>query len=93
MGLQIGGNHYKSLAIQPVEYAYYNKMGAIEGEVLKYITRHRWKGGAEDLRKAIHSLEMLIEMEYENENPYQHPKHPAEDVSGTDDELEQARNI
>ena len=51
--------------IQPIEYTYKNKLGFIEGNVIKYITRHREKNGAEDLRKVIHYCEMLLEMEYD----------------------------
>ena len=60
---QEGGNHYQ-LPIQPIEYIYKNGLGYMEGNVIKYVTRHADKGGAEDLRKAIHYLEMLIEWRY-----------------------------
>lgn len=60
---QEGGNHYKSLAIQPVEYIHKNGLGFIEGSVIKYVTRWRAKGGVEDLKKARHFLDLLIEME------------------------------
>lgn len=60
---QIGGTHYKDLAIQPVEYIHKNHLGFIEGCVIKYVTRWKTKNGVEDLRKAIHFLELLIEME------------------------------
>lgn len=61
---QIGGSHYSGYAIQPFEYTYKNKLGWAEGEALKYLTRHRDKGGKQDLKKAIHILEMLMEAEY-----------------------------
>lgn len=61
---QVGGRHYKSLAIQPVEYIEKNKIPYTEGCVIKYVTRHREKGGADDLKKAIHFIEMLLEREY-----------------------------
>lgn len=57
---QVGGSHYKSLAIQPVEYAMANGIGFMEGSVIKYVTRWRDKGGLADLRKARHFLDMLI---------------------------------
>jgi hypothetical protein len=63
---QIGGEHYKGCAIQPVEYIHRNGLGFLEGNVIKYVTRHRSKGGEQDLRKAIHFLELLIRMEYGN---------------------------
>lgn len=60
---QVGGQHYKGLAIQPVEYAMANKLGAMEFSVVKYITRWREKGGFQDLDKAKHYIEMLLEWE------------------------------
>ena len=61
---QVGGDHYKSCAIQPVEYIHANGMGYCEGAVIKYVTRHKNKNGRQDLEKAIHFLQLLIEMEY-----------------------------
>lgn len=60
---QEGGDHYKT-AIQPIEFIHANKLGFIEGNVVKYVTRHRNKNGAEDIRKAIHYLELLLDLEY-----------------------------
>lgn len=60
---QTGGNHYKHLAIQPVEYIHRNGLGFIEGSVVKYVTRWRNKNGVEDLKKARHFIDLLIEME------------------------------
>ena len=60
---QEGGTHYKDLPIQPVEYIYQNGIGFCEGCAIKYLTRWRSKGGIEDLRKARHFIELLIEME------------------------------
>lgn len=61
---QVGGNHYSKLAIQPAEYAHANGLGGLQMNVIKYVTRYRDKNGEQDLRKAIHCLELLIEMEY-----------------------------
>lgn len=61
---QEGGSHYKDCAIQPVEFIHANGLGFLEGCVIKRICRHRRKNGAEDLRKAIHELELLIALEY-----------------------------
>ena len=61
---QEGGDHYKSLAIQPIEYILANDLSYAEGNVVKYITRHRAKGGAEDIRKVIHYCQLLLESEY-----------------------------
>lgn len=63
LDVQVGGQHYKSLAIQPVEYIHANKLGYIEGNVIKYITRWNEKGGITDLEKAKHYIELLIELE------------------------------
>jgi hypothetical protein len=60
---QEGGRHYKDLAIQPVEYIHANGIGYFEGNVIKYVSRWRQKGGIEDLRKARHYIELLIELE------------------------------
>ncbi len=60
----VGGSHYKNLPIQPLEYAILNRLGQAEMLVLKYITRHHRKDGAEALRKAIHVLEIQLELEY-----------------------------
>lgn len=60
---QVGGEHYKSLAIQPVEYVHKNGIGYIEGSVIKYVTRWRNKNGVEDLKKARHFLDILIALE------------------------------
>ena len=62
---QIGGEHYKLLPIQPSEFIRKNKLGWYEGNAVKYICRHRLKGGSTDLEKAIHYLELALE-EYKN---------------------------
>ena len=62
---QVGGSHYKDCKIQPIDYIMENNLTFCEGNALKYITRHRRKGeGAKDIHKAIHYLEMILEMEY-----------------------------
>jgi len=60
---QEGGDHYR-LAIQPVEFIHANKIPFIEGNVIKYVVRHRSKNGLEDINKAIHYLELLRDLEY-----------------------------
>lgn len=62
---QQGGSHYKGYAIQPVEFITRNNIPFIEGSVIKYVVRHRQKNGAEDIKKAIHYLELLLELEYD----------------------------
>lgn len=61
---QEGGSHYKSLPIQPVEFCQRNGLGYCESSVIKYVCRHRVKNKEEDIRKAIHFLELLLEIEY-----------------------------
>ena len=61
---QVGGDHYCNMAIQPAEYAQLNNLNFIEGCVVKYVSRHRNKNGAEDIKKAIHFLNLLLEIEY-----------------------------
>ena len=63
LSIQVGGNHYKSKAIQPVEFIHANGIGFFEGNVIKYVSRWNDKGGLQDLNKAKHYLEMLIEFE------------------------------
>ena len=61
---QVGGDHYRTMKIQPVQFIQANGIGYIEGSVIKYVSRHRAKGGRQDLEKAIHFLQLLIEHEY-----------------------------
>lgn len=63
LAVQVGGRHYKDLAIQPVEYIHRNGIGFCEGNAIKYLTRWRAKNGVEDLKKARHFIDLLIEME------------------------------
>ena len=62
LDIQIGGNHYKDFAIQPVEFITRNGLGFCAGNVIKYTCRYQKKGGIEDLRKARHYLDLLIEL-------------------------------
>jgi hypothetical protein len=57
---QVGGKHYKDMKIQPYEYIMANKLPYLEANVIKYVSRHRKKGKKEDIRKAIHNLELLL---------------------------------
>ena len=57
---QEGGQHYQ-LPIQPIEYIVKNSIPYREANVIKYVTRHASKNGAEDIKKAIHYLEMILE--------------------------------
>jgi len=58
---QIGGSHYKDKGIQPIDYIMTNRLGFCEGNVIKYVSRWRDKNGLDDLLKAKHYLEFLIE--------------------------------
>ena len=66
--IQVGGNHYKDMKIQPVQYIQANNLGFCEGSVIKYVSRFKSKGGVEDLRKAKHFIDLLIEAELSEED-------------------------
>ena len=68
---QIGGTHYKKMKIQPSKFVIENKLLFPEGSVIKYICRHQYKGGKEDLEKAKHFIDMIIERDYETESKKQ----------------------
>jgi hypothetical protein len=61
--VQVAGSHYKDMAIQPVEFIYANGIGYFEGNVIKYVSRWRSKGGIADLEKAKHYIDLLMELE------------------------------
>ena len=65
---QVGGNHYASMAIQPVEFIVANNLTFLEGNVVKYISRHHAKNGADDVRKAIHYCELILRTVYDDTN-------------------------
>ena len=67
LDVQVGGGHYKDLAIQPVEYIHKNSLSYLEGNVVKYITRHKSKNGEQDVRKAIHYCQLILKMQYDTE--------------------------
>jgi len=58
---QVGGNHYKKFKIQPIEFIILNNLNFLEGNVVKYVCRYRFKDGLRDLEKAKHYIKMLIE--------------------------------
>ena len=65
---QVGGDHYKTCKIQPVDYIVENNLTFLEGNVVKYITRHRRKGeGARNIEKVIHYCELILEKDYGRE--------------------------
>jgi len=59
---QVGGSHYKTMKIQPIEFIQANDLGFCEGNAVKYLCRYKQKGGLQDLHKAKHYIEILIEM-------------------------------
>lgn len=61
---QVSGNHYKDCGIQPIEYIHANNLSYFQGNVIKYVTRYKDKAGKADLEKAIHYLELMVELEY-----------------------------
>ena len=63
LSVQVGGDHYKNLAIQPAEYIHANNIGFFEGNVIKYVSRWKQKNGIADLEKAAHYIDLLIELE------------------------------
>jgi hypothetical protein len=67
--MQEGGNHYKGMHIQPAEFIHANNIPYLEANVIKYVCRHREKGGIDDLRKAQHYIELLIHFEYRHMLP------------------------
>jgi hypothetical protein len=61
---QVGGSHYNEMKIQPIEFILANELGFCEGNIIKYICRYAKKGGAQDLDKVIHYVELLQEVTY-----------------------------
>lgn len=64
---QVGGNHYKKFKIQPIEYIHANNLDFLTGNIIKYASRHRFKNGAEDVRKIIHYAELILKLDYDYE--------------------------
>ena len=63
LDIQIGGSHYKEFKIQPVEFCFVNNIPYLEATAIKYLCRWRKKGGVQDLEKAKHFIDLLIQME------------------------------
>lgn len=61
---QEGGSHYKTMAIQPIEYSYKNDLNCLQHSIIKYASRYPHKGGAEDLLKIIHFAKLALHLEY-----------------------------
>ena len=61
---QEGGNHYKEMVIQPIEFIVKNQIPFMEANCIKYLCRHKNKKGAEDIKKVIHYCELILEFNY-----------------------------
>ena len=61
---QVAGDHYKNMPIQPVEFIHANGLDFCQGSIIKYVCRHSAKNGKDDLLKARHFIDLLIELEY-----------------------------
>lgn len=68
LDVQVGGNHYKNYAIQPIEYGWHNNLNFLQTNIVKYATRYKEKNGKEDLLKVIHYAQLLIDFEYPEES-------------------------
>jgi hypothetical protein len=82
---QVGGRHYADFKIQPADFLRANKVPHLEGEIIYRVLRHAKKNGREDLEKAIHSLQLLIEMDYPTDPPSlaTHAEFPAPAAEGS----------
>jgi len=70
---QVGGDHYKKYQIEPIDFLHLNKIPVIEAGIIKYVIRHRDKNGREDLLKARHLIDYLLEADYPEEQPWPDP--------------------
>lgn len=68
LDIQEGGDHYKKLKIQPIEFIDANSLDFLQGNVVKYITRHKDKNGSADVRKALHYCQLILELQYKESN-------------------------
>lgn len=68
LDIQHGGSHYKDKKIQPIEYITANNLDFCQGNIVKYVTRHKDKNGAEDIRKVIHYAQFILKFEYGEED-------------------------
>lgn len=82
LDVQVGGDHYKKLKIQPVEYMHANGIPFIEGCIIKYASRWRDKGGIADLEKIKHFAQLLIDLELKGQEPEvaEQPSHIISDI-------------
>ena len=64
LDVQVGGNHYKDMPIQPIEFTHKNNLNFCQGNIIKYASRYKAKNGVEDLKKVKHYAELLAKLEY-----------------------------
>lgn len=64
LSIQVGGNHYKDCEIQPIEYIHANKLDFIQGNIVKYVSRHKRKNKDEDIKKIIHYALLSLSLDY-----------------------------
>ena len=64
---QIGSDHYKKMKVEPAYFISENKLEFAEGNVVKYVCRHKYKNKSQDIKKAIHYLKIILERDYPNE--------------------------
>lgn len=64
LDIQEGGNHYKFMKIQPIEFAIANNLGPCESSIVKYVCRHQVKGREVDIDKIIHYCELIKKFYY-----------------------------
>lgn len=64
LNYQVKGDHYKQFEIQPIEFINANNLDFLAGNIVKYISRHKLKGGADDVKKAIHYCKLILELQY-----------------------------
>ena len=82
---QVGGSHYKDMKIQPSEFINKNELQFAEGNAIKYICRHGSKGQKQDLEKAKHYIDMIIERDYPAEKIPEKVFLPESDEDAMDD--------
>jgi len=68
LSIEVGGNHYKDMPIQPIEFIMKNNLNFCVANIIKYCVRYKSKNGLQDLQKARHYLDILIETEYPETN-------------------------
>ncbi len=66
---QVDGDHYKKLSIQPIAFIQANNLDYLQGNVIKYITRHKNKNGRADVEKALHYCQLILELQYSEKEP------------------------